>query len=379
MAVSLPDELIDAVYRTVLEPAAWSDVMALMKRSFPSEAQTFYFLHRDSRRVQPVCLAGVEPQWVRSFNDLYFSSDNPWMRLTDQLHRPDIVRTNERLDRIVQERGALYRSAYYNDWMRPQGFKYTIGNTLLSENGLVANITLLRAADMRTFGNPEVQAFERLSRHMTHALRMSSRLGRPQTCPAVVSVFDAMPQPIALVDARRRVQYANPAMETLLRCKQGLMVQAGAINAVEWPAQQMFAAWLVQAFAVADGATDAGDALQLPLASEACLTVRAIPVTTRMAVWLPRTATVLLLASLASDHLPMPPAAIRRRYGCTRSEAMLAHYLAQGDPPREAARKMGITYGTARNYLKTVFEKLGVHTQAQLVARLLGEQPTAGH
>jgi hypothetical protein len=34
---------------------------------------------------------------------------------------------------------------------------------------------------------------------------------------------------------------------------------------------------------------------------------------------------------------------------------------------------MGITYGSARAYMKIVFEKVGVHTQAQLVARVLGD------
>ena len=44
---------------------------------------------------------------------------------------------------------------------------------------------------------------------------------------------------------------------------------------------------------------------------------------------------------------------------------------------------LGVTYGTARVYLKTVFEKTDVHTQAQLVARLLGDAAAcardAGH
>ena len=36
---------------------------------------------------------------------------------------------------------------------------------------------------------------------------------------------------------------------------------------------------------------------------------------------------------------------------------------------------MGITYGTARAYLKVVFHKVGVHSQAQLVSRLLADAP----
>jgi hypothetical protein len=49
------------VFRTALEPDAWRDVMRLMKLRFPSEAQTFHFLHLKRRQVRPVCLLGSTP------------------------------------------------------------------------------------------------------------------------------------------------------------------------------------------------------------------------------------------------------------------------------------------------------------------------------
>ena len=231
------EELTDAVYRAALEPLAWNDVMQSMKRSFPSAAQTFYLLHMQPHRIQPVSLAGIEPAWLRSFDALYFAPDNPWIRMTQHLHRPGVVRTNERLDRVLRTRGALYRSSYYNDWMRPQGFKYTIGNTLLSEGGIVANITLMRAPDMRTFGSAEVRRFEALSRHMTRALQMSMRLERTESGAADTGVLDALPHALAVVDAQRRLLHANAAMESLLRRRCGLAAREGRIEAASADAQ----------------------------------------------------------------------------------------------------------------------------------------------
>ena len=108
----LQEELTDAVYRAALEPAAWTDVMRLMKRRFPSSAQTFYFLDLEPRRVRPVCLEGVGPRWVATFDELYFAPDNPWIRLSERLHRPGVVRTNELLERVIRDGEALYRTAY---------------------------------------------------------------------------------------------------------------------------------------------------------------------------------------------------------------------------------------------------------------------------
>jgi hypothetical protein len=76
IAEPLQEELTDAVYRAALEPAAWPEVMRLMNARFPSSAQTFYFLDLEPRRVRPICLLGVAPRWVQTFDELYFGADN---------------------------------------------------------------------------------------------------------------------------------------------------------------------------------------------------------------------------------------------------------------------------------------------------------------
>jgi DNA-binding CsgD family transcriptional regulator/PAS domain-containing protein len=372
MAASLNEDLVDAVYRAALDPSAWSDVMQLMRGSFPSTAQTFYFLHRETRHVQPVCLAGVQARWLLSFDELFFAPDNPWIRVTQALHRPGIVRTTERLERFLREEGVLFRSAYYNDWMRPQGFKHNIGNTLLAEGGIVANITLFRPADMPTFGDDEVQAFEELSRHMTRSLRMSIQLERTDKCPASTAAFDALPNPVALVDGQRHMLYANAAMETLLRRQCGLRWRHGELVATQPAAQQQLVAHLSAVVGRTGGACSA-EAVLLPIGTRGHLSLRAIPVHGSMAQYLPAKQTLLLMVTECTAQRAVSSAAIEQLHGCTPREARLAQLLAEGRSLRQAAAEMGITYGTARVYLKTVFQKTGARTQAQLVGRVLAD------
>ena len=67
---------------------------------------------------------------------------------------------------------------------------------------------------------------------------------------------------------------------------------------------------------------------------------------------------------------------LRALYGFTESEARLARCIVQGNDLRRAANAVGVTYGTARGYLKVIFDKLAVHTQAQLVSRILSDAST---
>lgn len=378
-AERIPEDLTAAVYGAALDPRAWADVMQSMQRSFPSVAQTFYLLHMQPRRIQPVSLVGIAPQWVRNFDELYFAADNPWMRVTRQLHRPGVVRTNERLDRVLRQRGALYRSAYYNEWMRPQRFRYTIGNTLLAEGGIVANVTLMRAPDMKTFSTAEVHAFEVLSRHMTRALQMSIRLGRSETCAASTALLDALPQPVAIVGAQQLLLYANGAMEALLRRGDALALRQGRLCAARPESQHLLADRVAAALAP-DGGNLPADArpLRLPCGEEgASLSVSVVPLIGRLGQTLIARPTALLTVDGAAHASRLSHGAICQRHRLTATEGRLAELLGRGRGLREAARAMGITYGTARGYLKTVFDKTGVHTQAQLVAAVLGGEDAA--
>jgi len=384
MAATLKEELIDAVYRAALDPAAWQDVMPLLRQRFASNAQTFYLLHRQSRRVEPICLAGVQPRWIDCFDELYFAADNPWMRVTQALHRPGVVRTTPRLEAYLRDEGVLFRSAYYNEWMRPQRFKHNIGNTLLAEDGIVANVTLFRPPDMPTFDDDEVRAFESLSAHMARSLRMTLQLGRAEHCPASTAAFDALPQALALLDERRRILYANAPMEALLQGQRGLRVRHGELIASDAAAQQRLAAYLGGMLGRDAGALDAAghdDALLRVDARGGHLRLRAIPLHGGITRYLPARRTLLLMVSEGSGATRAVPPTIEQVFGCTAREARLARLLVEGAGLRGAAEAMGITYGSARAYLKIVFQKVGVHSQAQLVGKLLrsGTAPKSLH
>jgi PAS domain-containing protein/DNA-binding CsgD family transcriptional regulator len=372
MTTALHEELTDAVFRAALESDAWDDVMRLMKRRFPSSAQTFYFLDLEPHLARPVCVMGIEPRWLDSFNAFYFAPDNPWIRLTRQLHRPGVVRTNERLGQLLRDPDALYRSSYYNDWMRPQGLKYTIGNTLLTDGGTVANITLLRSPDTATFDAEEVAAFEAVSRQLTQALQMSIRLEKAEFGLGSGRAFDSLPQAVALIDSQRHLIYANRAMESLLQTRRGLSLREGRLHALRPQDEERLTACVADALASLAGGTDEHAAsLNLRYDDGAHVVVHAVPVAGAAKRFLPSAPMVLLMAANFVGEQTASCDELRRLYGYTKSEARLAQLVVRECGLRQAARAMGVTYGTARVYLKVVFEKAGVHSQAQLVARIL--------
>ena len=60
----------------------------------------------------------------------------------------------------------------------------------------------------------------------------------------------------------------------------------------------------------------------------------------------------------------------RKALGLSRAEARLASRLQEGLSLKESAEELGVTVNTARNQLKSIFEKLGINRQSDLVRHL---------
>lgn len=62
---------------------------------------------------------------------------------------------------------------------------------------------------------------------------------------------------------------------------------------------------------------------------------------------------------------------LRERFAFTPAEAAFALEIVKGDGRQAAADRLGITVGTARSHLSSIFDKTGSRRQAELVRLLL--------
>lgn len=371
-------ELTEAIYRATVDPGAWSDVMALTKQRFRSSAETLYFLDFRTRRMRPIHIAGISEEGRRRFDELYFTPDNPWLIHSRVLHRPGLIRTNERLARYTGDATILYRSCLYNEWMRPECVRYGLATTLATAEAAVANVTLMRPPDMPTFGARDVRDFEAVSLHLSRAIEVAIRLEtlteqRDQSWRAI----DAMAGAVIFVDRDARVQYANRAAEEIFRRRDGLEVRDGVLLPTRPSVRAAFDALLRSVHTESEaGHGEAPVTVELPRADGARpLRVGAGRISAGKTLYGTGRATILLTVSDPESNSGRLDERLRYAYGLTSAEARLARALVEGASLREAAGRQGITYTTARGYMKAIFQKTGTNRQGQLVARLARDVP----
>jgi DNA-binding CsgD family transcriptional regulator len=84
-----------------------------------------------------------------------------------------------------------------------------------------------------------------------------------------------------------------------------------------------------------------------------------------------------IVVTITDPVLPIDvePEALAKLYGLTRREADLAVQLSAGLALRDAAAAAGMSYNTARNHIRLLFEKAGAKNQLQLVSILRSLAP----
>ncbi len=72
-----------------------------------------------------------------------------------------------------------------------------------------------------------------------------------------------------------------------------------------------------------------------------------------------------------SERNPLDLALLKETFKFTRAELALAEQVMLGRQPQEAAEALQVTIHSVRTYLKRLYNKVGVRTQAKLVRKLL--------
>ena len=105
------------------------------------------------------------------------------------------------------------------------------------------------------------------------------------------------------------------------------------------------------------------------------LAVSVIPVRTEGLSLLVGGPCVLVCVTDLEAGVSLPEQRLRDLLGLSRAEARVALALFQGDTPREAAERLGVSFFTVRGHLVRIFEKTGAGRQAELI-RLLSRAAT---
>ena len=352
--------LISLLYEAVSDEGRWPEAMGELTRLLDcSRAQIFM---SDGEGVVWQQALNVPDETIRAFAG--FRDQDEWLRRRWQWSTEGAGIGTEVLP--FEE---LRRTGYYNDFARRAGYAHLAG--VMLSNGLdqIGALGLFRGEDDDPYGAVEQDAIRWVAPHVKGAIRLSIRIARLQNrLDAVQGAIDRIDVGLVLLDADRRIVFQNAAAEAMLR-------RCGSIRSVKErlaapgaaDAEKLRAA--LAAACGGPGITRTARRLTVGDPLEGGLVVlHAIPLTagSGLARFASRPVAAVLFRD-GSAPSPVQGNILRDAFALTEREQAVAEHLARGEDLQSFADRHNLSINTVRPYLRSVFEKVGVHRQGELV------------
>jgi DNA-binding CsgD family transcriptional regulator len=257
------------------------------------------------------------------------------------------------------------RSARYRDFLKPQGYDDELRVVFRTADRSWGAAGLFRAPDREPFDEHDVAVFEAISPIVARAFRTHAALAA--TKPGFAHAPGLM-----LFDRDGAIVSANGAASRWLSDIYGFAestdwfeVLAG-IDSPDLEAAIPIVPLIARARAVASG-RDAREArLRLRDRSGRWLVLHASVLDGASA---DGTVAVVVEPAKSTDLAPI----IIEAYGLTPRERDVVRAIARGSSTPEIAAELFLSAHTVRDYIKSVFDKIGVSSRGELVAKLFAE------
>ncbi|AKC86952.1 helix-turn-helix transcriptional regulator [Pseudoxanthomonas suwonensis] len=279
----------------------------------------------------------------------------------------------------------MVRTEFYQELILPLHGGHGLAFTWRHRHGHAAIAVCRDATRGRDFSDRDLALLQPVLYHLHNAWRLRSRLLAGETAlHRVHAVLDALEEGVVIVGDDGRVHHLNAAARAILDEGNALRLDRHGLRAANAQVDQRLQALLRNASRIAqDGRRMRTDA-DAPLEGRTTLAVARDP---PLHPLLLAAAPACGLAGPFDDPLFADAVVLLLRdpdressggidalmdaFGLTRREAELAVALKDGHSLSVSAVRLGITEGTARQYLKGIFSKTGTHRQTDLAILLL--------
>jgi DNA-binding CsgD family transcriptional regulator len=353
--------LIDLIYQAAVDPAAWSAATTRIADALQASALSLHIEIVGGTRPRLVVAPRSDPDWLRIYVERWASSN----LIRDRSLATMPVGVTHLLENLMP-RASFERTAYYNEFLAPQGINHGLLMNLALETEAVSGIGFYRGRARGEFGREEERLLQAIAPHLRRAVALNLRLQSIEMQrESTAEMLNRCADGALLLDAQARVLFANCAAEALLREGETLRVKDGRL-AASTPATT---AALRNLIAGGDGVA-AGGALALPRTDGTRMAARVLPLKAETA-WLSRSpAAIMFVKDPRASGLPSRDQ-IKELFDLTPAQAATAREILNGDGIQAVARRLRISPATARTHLLEVFQKTGTNRQAELVRVIL--------
>ncbi len=343
----------------VLDPAQWP---AVMDRICRAAGATGAFLVQADARTPDV----PRTDSLRDFVNDYFR--NGWHTRDVRAARGApllLLGRSVVIDQDILTKDEIAREPLYNECNLKHGLAWFAGVKVWAGPTLWA-MAIQRSVKEGPFTQSEKEVLGLLSRPLSEAATLSAMIGGVALTSAT-SALDSIGEPAVALGRHGLVLESNLAAEKLFDDE--LYLRNGRLFIKDRDGSRRLAQLADHLTTAPDTAPFIASPIVIRRTVRPPLIVCTLPI--HGAARTPFLGARALLIFRSTGPRPgIEPALLSEVFGLTSAEARVAALVANGKCPEDIARHMNTSRATVKNQLKMVFQKTGVHRQAELVALL---------
>jgi DNA-binding CsgD family transcriptional regulator/PAS domain-containing protein len=356
------DDLVSAIYDAVIDPARWERALVRVSDALSAiGALHLYYYCREPER-SPHLFGRLDPDLTQSYL-LRHSQSSLWAKPFRLMAAGQVTS----LDAHIPA-SQLVRTEFYDDILRPQRILHCGAACLARDAERFVSFCVYRAADAGPVEDAELCLLAALAPHINRATQINARLGKTAASEeAKTHALDLVDHGIILVDAQARILFTNRAAASILALRDGLTVARGDLRTASAADGRRLNALIAGTQRGSSGGTMR---VARPSLAEPLLLLVAPARAGRP--WPVESAPAALVFVTDPAREPRPAAhRLAELFELTATEAAVALALAGGDGVPQTAIALKITKNTVHTHLRSIFRKLGINGQAELVRVLM--------
>lgn len=186
-----PPELVEAIFDAAIDDALWPEVVARMTAWVGGAVGGLQVRELTPRLRMQMFTSGLDPAFGRSYEEVYFRLD-PHLSRVSALRQGESVLSSDILDDEAYE-----RTAYYQEWVRPQGLHDLQGSTILRDRKRIVSFATFGAVGTR-FDASTLARMQALVPSLARAFRVRTALQEVAELRALASTKPSPDQGAAL-------------------------------------------------------------------------------------------------------------------------------------------------------------------------------------
>jgi DNA-binding CsgD family transcriptional regulator len=357
-------ELIGLIYDAAEDASGWPRLLRAIGEALNGVSCGLAADDRRGGRTRMHESHGLDPHYLNQYGT-YYGTIDAWVAAGWPHYVAGEVFPSHRS--ITDE--TLRESEFYNDFLRHQNLFYAMPGIIAKSDGLTAIITLMRSASTGPFVAADEAMLRTLLPHLQRAIRIHQHLN---VAGRSVRALDSVAIGLLLVTSSGKLVFANLYARQILNQDDGISLNKKGVLATRLHDSSLLAECARTAATSQGKGMHAGSAFTVERPSgKRPYCVQASPIRFPESVLGHENPAVVLFISDPEQSNDTNPEILERLFRLTPAEAGVAAALMRGGGLNSVCEELSIRPNTGRAHLRSLFSKLGVKRQAELVALLL--------